>query len=206
VRRFLAMRVAYGEPIRLKQALSLRMHADANYYHVLNDILGGKLRLAEEGGVSADVPIVISSALAAAPFFREIQALPSMQGRRWVVQGARQFVRTDDVFFAEASRQGTKANFDHARLLLGVQDGDPSGRDRLFRDAGTVVAPRNLQPRSDRAGMPTVRVSRGGHGDHESRSADGAVLEGGVRRGHPWRRPCEHHLQEERSVACAGNI
>jgi hypothetical protein len=132
VRRFLAMRAAYGEPIHLAQALSLRMHADANYYHVLNDLLGGKLRLAEEGGVSADVPIVISSALAAAPFFREIQDLPSLQGRRWVVQGARQFVRTDDIFFAETSRQGTKANFDHARQLLGVQDGDPSGGDRLF--------------------------------------------------------------------------
>jgi hypothetical protein len=106
VRRFLALRVAFRDTIRLKKALSLRMHAESNYYHVLNDLLGGKLRLAEEGGVPSDVPIVISAALATAPFFREIQALPSMQG--------------------------TKANFDHARLLLGVPDSDPSGCDRLF--------------------------------------------------------------------------
>jgi hypothetical protein len=132
VRRFLALRVAFRDPIRLKKAFSLRMHAEANYYHVLNDLVGGKLRLAEEGGVPWDVPIVISAALAAAPFFQEIQALPSMQGRRWVVQSARQFLRSDDVVFVETSRQGIKANFDHARLLLGVQDGDPACRDRLF--------------------------------------------------------------------------
>src|SRR5205823_3979991 len=53
---------------RIETALSLRTLGERNYYHFLNDIVGGTLRIARQGEVSADVPLVISERMAQTPF------------------------------------------------------------------------------------------------------------------------------------------
>lgn len=131
-RRHLVTRAAGVRSERLPTALSLRMKSESNYWHALHDIVGGKLRLAEEGGVSDDVPIIVSQRLASRPFFAGVRSAPALRGRTWVVQDRRDFVSVDRLFFAGTPSRAAKASIDHLRRILGVTPSDRGRRDRLF--------------------------------------------------------------------------
>jgi hypothetical protein len=128
--RYLAWRMTRRRS-RLPSALSLRSLGDTNYFHIINDLLGGRIRLAEECGISFDVPIVISESLASMRFFQEFRDLTSLRDRFWLVQGSRDIVRSPAIYFANTERYCRK-NFDYVRELLGVPDSDPETENRVF--------------------------------------------------------------------------
>lgn len=137
LRRELAKRLTAPRTPWLPTAVSLRTIGETNYYHVLNDLLGGSLRLAEHQGLSSDVPLVISENLAVKPFFRELQRFPRLAGRNWFQQRNREFVKVGALYFAETARPTVEAP-DFVRYLLDIPDSDPGRQDRLFvvRDPG----------------------------------------------------------------------
>ena len=79
---------------------SLRDIGEGNYFHCYNDILG-KLVLADESGLDADIPGLISARLYDMPFFRELISLGQLRARRWVVQGPRQNVTASQAYFCK---------------------------------------------------------------------------------------------------------
>jgi len=132
---------------------------ETNYFHVLNDLIGGRLRLAEEGGVAVQVPLVVSEGLASTRFFRDIRRLPGLQDRTWIIQG-RDFIESPTLYFCQTSPL-CKESLDYARRLLCVPDSDASATDRLFltRSAAVGRTPVNLadvQALCERFGFQTV--------------------------------------------------
>ncbi len=131
-RRHLALRAISPRPTHVRSVLSLRMKSEANYCHALIDIVGGKLRLAEEAGVPTDVPVVVAESLATSPYFQGIRQSPELRNREWIVQGDRHFVAARQVFFAESPNRTIKASVDYMLRLLDVPQSDPTRMDRLF--------------------------------------------------------------------------
>lgn len=127
-RRYLIDR-ACARPQYIETVLSLRTLGEGNYFHTIWDIIGGRLRLAEECGVPGDVPIVIAPALAAAPFFKEMVTLTRLRQHTWIVQD--HMIESERIFFGQSDRMN-RANLDYARLLLDVPDSDPTADRRLF--------------------------------------------------------------------------
>jgi capsular polysaccharide biosynthesis protein len=131
LRRHVALRAKdLGARVR-PPVLSLRMSGERNYFHAIVELLGGRLRLAEECGVPADTPLVVGAGLASTPFFGELQQLPALAERRWIVQDVHQLVSSERVYFAETSRRQVE-NFAFARTVLGVEDSDPQSQDRVL--------------------------------------------------------------------------
>jgi hypothetical protein len=131
LRRYAALRAkSFLAPVR-PPVLSLRMSGERNYFHALVEILGGRLRLAEEQGVPVDTPLVVSVGLASKPFFEELQRLPALCDRQWIVQGVHQLISCERVWFAETSAYDVN-NFEFARRVLGVEPSDPQSNDRLL--------------------------------------------------------------------------
>lgn len=131
LRRYAALRVKclrtpVGPPV-----LSLRMSGERNYFHVLVELLGGRLRLAEDHGVPIDTPLVVSVGLASKPFFGELQRLPALCDRQWIVQGVHELISSERVWFAETSAYEVN-NFEFARRVLGVEPSDPQTNDRVL--------------------------------------------------------------------------
>lgn len=131
LRRALALRAAAPRSPRLRTAVSLRTFGETNYYHVLNDLIGGSMRMAEANGVDRDVPLVISERLAATPFFRELQRLPGLADRNWFTQRNHSFVKVDNLYFAETVRFAREP-VEYLRRLLAIPDSDPDASDRIF--------------------------------------------------------------------------
>ena len=123
---------------QLDEAISLRSLGDQNYFHFLNDLVGGTLRLAHEAGVSDEVPLVISERMATQPFIAEIQGLPEFRDRQWFVQRSHEALRSKRLYFAESpgySIEGLRFVQD----ALQVPEGDVDGDDRIVlvrRDVG----------------------------------------------------------------------
>lgn len=71
---------------RADEAVSLRDRSENNYGHFLTDLVGGRLRLAEQAGVGEEVPLVVSAQLASAPHFQDFMALSRFRDRPLLVQ------------------------------------------------------------------------------------------------------------------------
>ncbi len=131
LRRYVALRAkCLRTPLR-PPVLSLRMSGERNYFHALVELLGGRLRLAEEQGVPVDTPLVVSVGLASKPFFGELQRLPALCDRQWIVQGVHELISSERVWFAETSAYEVN-NFEFARRVLGVEPSDPETNDRVL--------------------------------------------------------------------------
>lgn len=131
-RRHLVLRAISPRRTLAPAVMSLRMKSEANYCHALIDLVGGKLRLAEEAGVPKDAPIVVAEGLAASPFFQGIRRSPGLRDREWIVQSDRHFVGAREIFFAESPNRTIKPCVDYLLGLLNVPQSDPTRQDRLF--------------------------------------------------------------------------
>lgn len=130
VRRYTGLRLR-SRSDALPAVLSFRMSAEKNYFHFLAELIGGRLRLAEQVGVPVDTPIVVSEYLAERPFFKEVQRLPVLADRRWLLQSGRELITSERVYFAQTSSYEV-ANLDYIRRVFEVSDSDRSSSDRLF--------------------------------------------------------------------------
>ena len=134
VRSYLKARLFPREVIRVPAVIHLRDTGEANYYHVMNDLVGGRLRLAEECGVGKDVPLLVGRDLQRQPFFQDLLRLSELGRRELIVQDG-QFVRSEKTFFFQTQLLNRK-NSDYLLRLLGVPDADPKADRRVFLTRG----------------------------------------------------------------------
>jgi hypothetical protein len=127
--------------------VSLRTFGEENYYHALNDVIGGPMRLADENGVDRDAPLVISENLASKPFFRDLQKFPRLADRNWFTQPDHSFVKADILYFAETARFAREPA-DYLRKLLAIPDSDRDKSDRIFITRNPAVG-RSLTNRDE---------------------------------------------------------
>ena len=114
--------------VRVPAVVSLRDTGDTNYYHFLDDVLG-RLELADRIGVPADLPLLVSAALAERPYFRQALARSArLRARQWLVQPADRTVEADEVWFLKAMPH-SRRTLSAAADLLEVPAADP-GADR----------------------------------------------------------------------------
>lgn len=130
MRRYLAEKCVRRPERVVERAASLRSRGDGNHYHLLNDILGARVRLMEESGVPRDVAVVVSRHTAAAPVFRRILSTKSLEGREVLVQEHGR-IRVKCLYYFESATFNVE-NARYAAEVLGVPDSDPSSCDRLL--------------------------------------------------------------------------
>lgn len=136
--RYLRARLLPGGRIRREKALiHLRSWGETNYWHFLNDLIGGRLRLAESCGIPADVPILIGERAYGRPFVRELVKRGAFGSRRLIVQGS-EYVQADEVFVFGTARSNIQ-NFEFLLERLHAPNGDAKKRRRIFlsREAGS---------------------------------------------------------------------
>jgi hypothetical protein len=126
---FIARLPGKGRVREESRLIHLRDWGETNYWHFLNDILGGRLRLADEAGVDRNVPLLIGSGALQQRFVQEILRDTRIGRRRFVVQED-DLVRCREVIHFETPRHSIK-NIDFVLRCLGVPGGKP-GNKRVF--------------------------------------------------------------------------
>ncbi len=134
-RRYLQTRLWAKREIKEEPRLiHLRDWGEGNYWHFLNDIIGGRLRLADEAGVSADVPLLIGRRAFSQPFVQEVLRSSQIERRRLLVQGDEMFHCREIIHF-ETPRHSVEST-DFVLGCLGARGGEDRGNKRLFLSRG----------------------------------------------------------------------
>jgi hypothetical protein len=128
--RYLRARARHRRIRREKSIIHLRSWGEGNYWHFLNDLLGGRLRLAESCGIPEDVPILIGERAYARPFVRELAEKGAFGTRRLLVQGS-DYIHADEVVVFTTARSN-RQNFDFVLDRLHAPGGDAGTRRRIF--------------------------------------------------------------------------
>jgi hypothetical protein len=121
--------VGKGRIVREDRVISLRFLWEDNYFHFLNDILP-RLKMADDAGISRDVPVVIGERLARQAFFQTSFSDGTMNGRRIIVQDRSTFVAAKEVVLIRPLSL-TRDNLVYVADLLGAAP-EPEGNRRLF--------------------------------------------------------------------------
>jgi len=130
-REYLESRLSAKREMREERRLiHLRDWGESNYWHFLNDIVGGRLRLADETGVSPDVPLLIGRRAFDQPFVQDILRSTQMGRRRLLVQGEEMFHCREIIHF-ETPRHSIEST-DFVLRCLGARGGEEGGNKRVF--------------------------------------------------------------------------
>lgn len=111
--------------------LSLRDPTENNYYHLMCDILGGRLRLADAAGVGRDRPLLVGEAVHGHRNFRSLLRMTDLGDRPIIVQCRQEFIRTPQQPIVQTPRF-SRDNLLHLQQWMSVPEGDPSSRRRVF--------------------------------------------------------------------------
>jgi hypothetical protein len=130
LRRYLAEKALRPPERSLECAVSLRTRGDGNYFHILNDILGARVRLLGETNVPTDIPLLVSRNLAASPCFERIARTEALEGREIVVQQSGR-VRVESVFYFESATLNVE-NARYAVQALGIPESDSTSGNRVL--------------------------------------------------------------------------
>ena len=164
LRDYVRARLAGSRRIRRERTvLHLRSWGEANYWHFLNDLVGGRLRLAELCGIGADIPIVIGQQTYQKPFVRQILDRTAVTSRRFIIQKD-EYIQADEIVLFETSRHSRK-NIDFALQLLQAAGGDPRRNRNIFlaREPGSgryIVNMREIERVCQHFGFETVFTER----------------------------------------------
>jgi len=109
--------------------INLRDRGERHYGHVVQDLVGGRLRMASECGLE-DVPILVSKQLYERKFFQDLLRMSGLDQRRFVLQED-QHVASDKVFLFDTSHFA-RTSLEYLQSLLKVPDADPASDRRLF--------------------------------------------------------------------------
>jgi capsular polysaccharide biosynthesis protein len=116
--------------IKIDKAVHFRDSGEGNYWHFLNDIVGGRLRMLEEHGVDETIPIVISEGLFSKPFFQAVLRRTRLGRRTFVLQG-NELVQSEGIYYFETSRHSRKM-IEFIWNFLGVPDSNVKNNRRIF--------------------------------------------------------------------------
>lgn len=134
LRGYVKARAWPREVYKVPALVHLRDTGEANYYHVLNDLVGGRLRLAEACGIDPDIPLLIGRDLYRQRFFRDFLRMTGLYERRLIIQDE-QYVRSERTYFFQTQLLNTR-NADYVRHLLGTPKASPSADRRVFLTRG----------------------------------------------------------------------
>lgn len=151
-----ARRVGLRPADGVDSVISMRYLWEDNYFHFLCDILP-RLHVAGIVGIPADVPVVVGRRLSEQPFFREVGASGSLDGRRVIEQGDR-FLRAGEVTLIRPPADYASLAF--TADLLGAP-ATPVGERRLFLTRAperrrNVINLDELRPALDEFGFEMV--------------------------------------------------
>ncbi len=123
----------YFAPDKIKKidrAVHFRDSGEGNYWHFLNDMLGGRLRMLKECGVDENIPIVMSETLFSRPFFQEVLTRTTL-GRRTFVLQRNELLRSEGIYYFETSRHSRKA-IEYVWNFLDVPVSNSKSNRRIF--------------------------------------------------------------------------
>jgi Glycosyltransferase 61 len=115
----------------LPPLLSLRDPTENNYYHLMCDILGGRLRMADEAGVGRDRPLLVSDAVHRHRNFQSLLRITDLGDREVIVQPPGRYIRTPNQPIVQTPRFCSE-NLYHLQRWLAVPEGDRLAQRRLF--------------------------------------------------------------------------
>ena len=166
---------------REKAVIHLRSWGEENYWHFLNDLLGGRLRLAESCGIPDDVPVLIGERAYARPFVRELAERGAFGTRRLLVQGS-EYIHADEVVVFTTARSN-RQNLDFVLDRLRAPGGDARKRRRIFlsREDGsgrTIANQRDVAAICEEFGFDIVTTERMTVGEQMARFGEAAYLIG----------------------------
>ncbi len=162
--RYLGARVLRRRKIRKEKAIiHLRSWGENNYWHFLNDLVGGRLRLAEFCGIPQDVPILLGERAYERAFVRELVERGALGPRRLVIQGA-EYIQADQIVVFSTARSN-KQNFEFVLERLQAPHGDADRRRRVFlaREASsgrTISNEREVRDVCEAFGFDVVTTER----------------------------------------------
>lgn len=130
LRRYVVEHIVQRPQRHLERAISLRTRGDGNYYHAINDILGGRIRLIDACGLAPDIPVLVSANFACSSYFAEIRRTRALASRELIIQEKGR-IACDQLYYAESATLNA-VNIGYAVDALDVPDGDARRNDRVF--------------------------------------------------------------------------
>lgn len=129
--RYLGARVLGRPKVRKERAIiHLRSWGENNYWHFVNDLLGGRLRLADTCGIPLEIPVLLGERAYARPFVRQLLARGALGSRRFIVQGS-EYVQAEEVVVFTTARSN-RQNYEFVLERLDAPKGDASRARRIF--------------------------------------------------------------------------
>lgn len=130
-RRYLRTRLRITGSIReVPRLIHLRDRGEANYWHFLNDIIGGRLRLARTNGVARDVPLLIGRRALEQPFVHDILTRTELARMKLIVQDDELVRYREAIYFQTPRHSLDSVNF--FLDWLGAPRGDACATKRVF--------------------------------------------------------------------------
>ena len=141
-RRYLRARLRIGGAIReVPRLIHLRDRGERNYWHFLNDLIGGRVRLARTTGIDADVPLLIGRRAFEQPFVQDILNSTALAQMNVIVQDEEEFVHCQEAVYFQTPRHSLESvNF--FLDLLGAPGGRTSATKRVLVIRGERAARR----------------------------------------------------------------
>ena len=158
---FLRQQLRAGGAVRdVPRLIHLRDWGEANYWHFLNDIVGGRLRLVQQMGLDSNIPFLIGQRALEQSFVREIVARSDL-GRATIIVQGRELIRFREAICFETPRHCINS----IRFFLSYlrsEGGRASDNRRVLLARGRSAARRMLnfaevQAVCERYGFETVR-------------------------------------------------
>jgi hypothetical protein len=159
--RYLRQRLTAGAAIRdVPRLVHLRDRGETNYWHFLNDIVGGRLRLALRTRFGHDFPLLIGRRALERQFVRDILNSSDLAGKIIIVQD-NELVRYREAICFETPRHSLES-IDFFLKYLGSTGGRASAKRRILLVRGREARRpmRNfpeIQAVCERYGFETIR-------------------------------------------------
>jgi hypothetical protein len=134
--RYVRQRITSGKLIRdVPRIIHLRDWGELNYWHFLNDILGGRLRLMRKVGLGHDFQLLVGRRAMEQPFVRDIIASSDLAKAPIIVQD-NELVRYREAICFETPRHSLES-VDFFLQWLGATGGTTSANRRVLLARGS---------------------------------------------------------------------
>ena len=129
VAAYVRARARPGRIRRIPTVVQLSDRTTKIYGHVMQELVGGRLRLAESCGL-ADVPVLVSRELFNQRYFQDLLRLTGLRDRQFVVQDEK-YVRTETTYLCDTSPY-IRESIEYLQQVLPIPDADSTATRRVF--------------------------------------------------------------------------